>query len=278
MTTTADTPPLKELIFSYLGPIIDFALVLDHGLRPTLQYMSSHPLSIFSLSTWRSQLIEATQPWLMDLVDQSWAPVKGEILKNANGRVLEIGAGTGESLKYYPLKQIDRIYGVEPSLSKCAILQQKSEELGMRGKYEVIPRGIEDLDGIKSESIDTIVCVRSSNDFQAQNFQIHCLCSIPDPRNTVKNVYNLLKPGGQFIILEHVASNYWFTRIIQTIYTNLGWRFLIDGCEMNRDTLKWILEAPQKDNTTWRNIEIKSPETDGWWSPFPRVYGRFIKQ
>lgn len=162
MTTTAGTPPLKELIFSYLGPIIDFALVLDHGLRPTLQYMSSHPLSIFSLSTWRSQLIEATQPWLMDLVDQSWAPVKGEILKNANGRVLEIGAGTGETLKYYPLKQIDRIYGVEPSLSKCAILQQKSEELGMRGKYEVIPRGIEALDGIKSESIDTIVCVRSS--------------------------------------------------------------------------------------------------------------------
>src|SRR5208282_3382156 len=114
--------------------------------------------------------------------------------------------------------------------------------------------------------------------FQAQNFQIHCLCSIPDPRNTIKNVYNLLKPGGQFIILEHVASNYWFTRIIQTIYTNIGWRFLFDGCEMNRDTLKWILEAPQKNNNaTWRNIEIKSPETDGWWSPFPRIYGRFIK-
>jgi SAM-dependent methyltransferase len=278
MSTNTDTPPLKELILSYLGPILDFAIVLHHGLRPTLQYMSSHPLSIFSVSTWKSQLIDATQPWLMDLVDQSWGPVKREILKNANGRVLEIGAGTGESLKHYPLKQIDRIYGVEPSLSKCAILQQKCEELGMRGKYEVIPRGIEDLEGIKLESIDTVVCVRSFIVSILRIFQIHCLCSIPDPQNTIKNVYDLLKPGGQFIILEHVASNYWFTRIIQTIYTNLGWRFLFDGCEMNRDTLKWILEAPQKKNVTWQNIEIKSPETDGWWSPVPRIYGRFIKR
>lgn len=97
----------------------------------------------------------------MNLVDQAWAPIKHEILKDAYGVVLEIGAGTGETLKYYPLEQIERIYCVEPSLTKCAILREKSERLGMKGKVEIVPRGVEDLHGLTVGYIDTVVCVRS---------------------------------------------------------------------------------------------------------------------
>jgi tRNA G46 methylase TrmB len=159
MTANERTPPFKDLFFSFIGPIIDFVMIFKHGIGPTWKYMQNHPLSVFSISTWQSQLIDATQPWLMNLVDMSWAPVKSEILKGANGIVLEIGAGTGETLRHYPVSQIDRIYGVEPNLSKCAILQQKAEKLGMNEKYEVIPRRIEDLDDISPGSIDTVVCV-----------------------------------------------------------------------------------------------------------------------
>ena len=52
-----------------------------------------------------------------------------------------------------------------------------------------------------------------------------------------------------------------------------GWRFLVDGCEMNRDTLKWILK-----DKSWKKMELDSPEGDGWWTTFPRIYGRLIKE
>ena len=159
---TTETPPFKELMLSFLGPLFDFIAIFNHGIHPTWQYMCKHPLSIFSLSTWRSQLIDSTQPWLMDLVDQSWAPVKSHIIKPARGVVLEIGAGTGENLKYYRLKKIERIYVVEPNSAKCALLREKSEELGMKEKVVVVPRGIEKLDEATLGSIDTVVCVRPS--------------------------------------------------------------------------------------------------------------------
>ena len=162
MSTQGDNPGLNVILFGYLGPIIDSVTIFNHGIGPTCKYMWNHPLSIFSLSTWRSQFIDATQPWLMNLVDQAKAPIKREILRGAQGVVLEIGAGTGETLKYYS-PQVDRIYGVEPNLTKCAILVVQSERLGIKDKYHIIPRGIEDLGEL--ELIDTIVCVYPSVKF-----------------------------------------------------------------------------------------------------------------
>jgi ubiquinone/menaquinone biosynthesis C-methylase UbiE len=108
---------------------------------------------------------------------------------------------------------------------------------------------------------------------------MHCLCSIPDPQNTISAIYNLLKPGGQLLLLEHIASNYWFTRMVQTFYTKFGWKFVLDGCEANRDTLRWILEAARRSGGLgWEKVELKHPLAEGWWSVVPRVYGRLVKK
>lgn len=104
------------------------------------------------------------------------------------------------------------------------------------------------------------------------------MCSIPEPQEMIARIYQLLKPGGQLIILEHVGSNHWFTRLVQSIYTRLAWSFLLDGCEMDRDTLRWVLAAPfANGDIPWKAVELQRPNTDGWWSTFPRVYGRLTK-
>jgi hypothetical protein len=67
--------------------------------------------------------------------------------------------------------------------------------------------------------------------------------------------------------------------MLQTIYTKCGWKFLLDGCEANRDTLRWILEAARRDGGTgWEKIQLKHMPDDGWWSIVPRVYGRMVKK
>ena len=165
MWTPTPTPPLIYLISAYLEPILDFLAILAYGALPTLRYMSRHPLSLLSLATWRTQLSGATQPWILRMLDIEWGGVKKHILRNARGVVLEIGAGTGETMKYYPRgDQIERIYGVEPSFKKCVILRYEAQKLGMKDKYEVVPSGIENVEGLKkygieARSIDTIVCV-----------------------------------------------------------------------------------------------------------------------
>ena len=80
--------------------------------------------------------------------------------------MLEVGAGTGETIKYYCERegQVERIFGVEPSLKKCGILKYTAKKLGMKDRYEVVPIGIEDVEGLKKygieyQSIDTVVCV-----------------------------------------------------------------------------------------------------------------------
>jgi hypothetical protein len=165
MAARVEAPDWKDLIYNYLEPIEALFFILLHGLRPALQYMKSHPLSLFSPSAWYTQLVSLNQPWLMEMVDQDFAPIKRKVLKATRGVVLEIGAGSGETLKYYPMGQIDRIYGVEPMLAKCALLCAESDRLGVADKYHVIPHGIEDFEklesvGITKGSIDTVVSVK----------------------------------------------------------------------------------------------------------------------
>ena len=98
------------------------------------------------------------------MADQMYASPKRKILDQARGRVLEVGAGTGETVKYYDRTKVDVVYGVEPNLAALADLRAKVVKYGMEDKYEILPFGVEDEKkmseaGVMPGSIDTIVCV-----------------------------------------------------------------------------------------------------------------------
>jgi ubiquinone/menaquinone biosynthesis C-methylase UbiE len=64
--------------------------------------------------------------------------------------------------------------------------------------YEVVGCGAEELQtkaGFQKNSIDTIVTVQ-------------CLCSIPTPELIIKELYPLLKSGGQWLVFEHIKTPY----------------------------------------------------------------------
>ena len=123
-------------------------------------------------------------------------PHVAPLLPRAKGRVLDIGTGTGHWLEFYDRTKLTRLYAVEPNGNHHAALWQKARKAGLQDVFEVLSAPVEALQsqaGIGRGSIDTVVTVQ-------------VLCSIPEPEAMVRDLYSYLKPGGQWIVYEHVRT------------------------------------------------------------------------
>jgi SAM-dependent methyltransferase len=126
-----------------------------------------------------------------------------------SGTVLEIGPGSGMWVSLFSGQgQVRRIYGVEPNAAVHGLLQSQIDAAGLRDVYEIVPVGIQDLarsGRVERGSVDCIVTVL-------------CLCSIPDPKANIAELYGYLKPGGRWYVYEHVRcwrSQGWWMRFYQ---------------------------------------------------------------
>lgn len=77
----------------------------------------------------------------------------------------------------------------------------------LRDRYGLIVCGVEDSDvlreeGITDGSLDAVLCIQ-------------VLCAVKDPKNVMKEVWKLLKPGGKFIFWEHGWSKNRLTTVAQ---------------------------------------------------------------
>lgn len=105
-----------------------------------------------------------------------------------------------------------------------------------------------------------------------------CLCSVPTPEKIISAIYPLLKPGGMILVLEHVKSDHPVTSFVQSAYTILGWRYLLDGCELNRPTGQYLLKSGKiYGRNGWEEVELKRLPDEGWWSLFPHLMGKLVK-
>jgi ubiquinone/menaquinone biosynthesis C-methylase UbiE len=106
----------------------------------------------------------------------------------ARGQVLEIAIGTGLNLPFY-LADVE-LTGIEISPSMLEIARRRAQSLGRQvelfvGDAQALP--------FPDQHFDTVVCTIA-------------LCSIPDERQAVAEVWRVLRPGGRFVALEHVRS------------------------------------------------------------------------
>ncbi|KAK4188044.1 S-adenosyl-L-methionine-dependent methyltransferase [Podospora australis] len=182
------------------------------------------------------------------------------------GTVLEVGPGSGmwTSTLSSLSQNITKIYGVEPNESNQHLLAQSVKAANLQDKYEIVPLGIESLAAagkVQKESVDCIMTVM-------------CLCSIPEPQFNIKELYTYLKPGGRWYVYEHVKA---FERqgkwmgLYQTVL-NFFWPHFVGGCEMCRDTPKWLREAGP-----WSEIDLCEPVGSPWYQTMPHIIGVLTK-
>jgi SAM-dependent methyltransferase len=148
--------------------------------------------------------------------------MRRELLAGAEGRAIEIGAGTGVNLNLYP-RQVESLAVIEPDPHMARRLRAKLAESGRAASVVEAPaERLPFEDGEFDTAVATLV-----------------LCTVPDPEAALAEIARVLRPGGQMLFLEHVRSENpglarWQDRLERP------WHFLGDGCHCNRDTVATI--------------------------------------
>ncbi len=142
--------------------------------------------------------------WLLFGGGREW------VCSQAEGEVLEIAVGTGRNLPYYP--DGVRLTGVELSPAMLEVAHARARELGRE-----IDLRVGDAQALEfpDERFDSVVCTLS-------------LCTIPDDRAAVAEVRRVLRPGGHFLLLEHVRSPLLPIRTAERLLEPLMLRFEAD--------------------------------------------------
>lgn len=172
---------------------------------------------------------------------------KQALFSDIQGDVLEIGPGAGCNLRYYS-KDIHWI-GVEPNPYMHSYLQKEAEKLGL--KIDIRTQSAQNLE-FEDNSIDAVVSTL-------------VLCSVPALANTLQEIKRVLKPGGRFFFLEHVAApqGTWLRKVQSSIRPI--WKVIADGCHPDRET--WI---------ALENAGFKSVDYQHFRAPVPIVSPQIV--
>jgi ubiquinone/menaquinone biosynthesis C-methylase UbiE len=171
------------------------------------------------------------QQWILPaLIDLSMRnkrlrPFRERVAGAAEGRVLDVGVGSGLNLPFYA-RQAREIFGLDPSARLLARARSKTQRMQipvhlLAGSAECIP--------LAGRSVDTIVMTWTG-------------CSIPAIGTALRDMRRVLKVGGRLLFVEHgrapepsVAR--WQDRL------DPFWRRFAGGCHLNRKIDDLLSEA-----------------------------------
>lgn len=162
-----------------------------------------------------------------------------QLLGEARGAVLEIGAGTGLNLRHYPVG-LEELVLVEPGEPMADRIDLARAPEGVPARLVRAPAEHLPFD---DETFDTVVSTL-------------VLCTVSEPARAVSEAARVLRPGGRLLFCEHVAAERGWRRALQRRSAR-PWAAFADGCRCDRPTLATIesqlrVEAVQRGR--WRGM------------------------
>ena len=140
-----------------------------------------------------------------------------KVVPLAEGKVLEIGIGSGLNLPFYDKAKIDEIWGLDPSEELSEMAKQVADEESMEVKF--ISSGAEDIP-LPDNYFDCVLVT-------------YTMCTIPEVQRANQEIRRVLKEDGKMIFCENGEATdqnirKWQNRI------NPFWGKLAGGCNINR--------------------------------------------
>ncbi|EPQ09608.1 Methyltransferase-like protein 7A [Myotis brandtii] len=142
--------------------------------------------------------------------------------------LLELGCGTGANFKFYPPGCRVTCVDPNPNFEKF-LIKSIAENRHVQFERFVVAAG-ENMHPVADGSMDVVVCTL-------------VLCSVENQERILQEVRRVLRPGGAFYFLEHVAAehstwNYFWQQVLDPV-----WYLLFDGCNLTRESWKAVERA-----------------------------------
>jgi ubiquinone/menaquinone biosynthesis C-methylase UbiE len=163
---------------------------------------------------YQDQIVPLLINWSMR--QRNLTAYRSRIVPAAEGRVLEIGIGSGLNLPFYS-RNATHVVGLEPS-PRLLAMARRVEDTGC-GSIEFIEGSAEAIP-LNDASVDTVVTTWT-------------LCSIADAPLALREMRRVLRPGGHLLFVEHGrapdANVMWWQDRLTPFWKRLG-----GGCHLNR--------------------------------------------
>lgn len=154
----------------------------------------------------------------MNLLDRwLFAGSRRWVAGQAQGSVLEVAAGSGRNMRYYPATA--RVTAQDLS---TVMLERARARAMAAGHHVNLQAGDAQALAFRDGSFDTVVCTLG-------------LCTIPDERRALQEAWRVLKPGGLLLLLEHVRSSRPVVSAVQRLLDPLA--CLLASDHLRRDPL-----------------------------------------
>lgn len=141
------------------------------------------------------------------------------------GTIVELGAGTGANFEHVPAGS--RLLAVEPNQAMHDRLRRNAA--AKRIDLTLLPASAEDIP-LPDESVDDVIASL-------------LLCTVGNPQQVLAEVQRILRPGGTFRFVEHVAADHASPRHRVQRLIARPWAWLFEGCHTHRDTASELEQA-----------------------------------
>jgi ubiquinone/menaquinone biosynthesis C-methylase UbiE len=149
--------------------------------------------------------------------------LRRRLLRRASGKILEVAAGTGKNLKFYPSDC--RIIALDVSLEMLNLARKRATKLSMDisfvlGDAQTLP--------FRDKSFDTVVSSLTT-------------CTFPNPVTALREMRRVCKSEGKILLLEHGRSDREWLARWQDRHADKFAKPL--GCHWNREPRNLVRQA-----------------------------------
>jgi ubiquinone/menaquinone biosynthesis C-methylase UbiE len=150
--------------------------------------------------------------------------LRADVVSQAHGDVLEIGAGTGLNLPHYPTG-LNSLTLTDPESPMLERLRRQLADHPLQPRVIKVPAEHLPFD---DDSFDTVVSTL-------------VLCTVDDVGSTLSEIRRVLRPGGTVLLVEHVRGETGVARWQDRFHG--PWKAFAYGCNCNLDTAALLADA-----------------------------------